>query len=430
MILLKNGFVVDPENNLYGEYDILIDGEKIIEIGKGIDVNGKEVKDLSGKTIFPGFIDMHVHLREPGREDKETLESGLSACCAGGFTGVAPMPNTTPITDNKVVVEYIKMKAEKLKLTKIYPVGAITKGEKGEEIANIGEMVESGIVGVSDDGKPVSNSLICKRVFEYIKRFDLPLMTHAEDHMLAKDGVMNEGEYSLRLGLKGIPNDAEDVMIARDIILAETTGSKLHVCHASTEAGVRMVKEAKARGVKVTVEVAPHHFTLTDEEVFKQNYDTSTKVNPPLRAEKDRLKMIEFIKDGTVDMISTDHAPHSIQDKGVEYDNAPFGISGIETSVGLVVTNLLNKGVIDLNRMAELMSINARKTFKIDGGIKTGKNADISIIDLNAEWVVDKEKFYSKGKNTPINGMKLRGKPYMTIINGRVVMENGVVIKI
>lgn len=427
--ILKNGFVVDPENGLYGEMDIAISDGKISAIGENLSFEGFENYDLAGKTVFPGFIDMHVHLREPGREDKETIASGLAAAAAGGFTGVAPMPNTTPITDNKVVVEYIKMKAREAGLAKLYPVGAITKGEMGQELAAIGSMVNCGIVGVSDDGKPVMNSLIAKRAFEYIKMFDIPLMCHAEDENLAHGGAMNYGDVSVRLGIPGIPNEAEDIIVARDIILAEATGSRLHVAHASTAGVMRLVADAKARGVKVTVEVAPHHFSLTDEEVEIQNYNTYTKVNPPLRKQKDVDAILEHIKNGTVDMIATDHAPHTETDKQVEYTSAPFGMSGIETAVGSTVTYLLNKGIIDLNRMAELMSINPRRVFKIDGGLAVGKMADISIVDLNAKWVVDSAKFYSKGKNTPINGRELCGKPYMTIVDGRVIMKEGVIIK-
>lgn len=428
MYLLKNGFIVDPENGLYGKNDILI-GEDgvIVKISENINSEA-EIYDLEGKTVFPGFIDMHVHLREPGREDKETIETGLKAAAAGGFTGLAPMPNTNPVCDNKVVVDYINLKAKEAGYAKLYPVGAISKGEKGEELAEIGEMYKSGIVGVSDDGRPVSDSLLTRRAFEYIKKFDIPLMSHSEDVNLSKGGVMNEGEYSMRLGLKGIPNVAEDIMIGRDILLCELTGSKLHIAHASTEGGIRMVKEAKQRGVKVTVEVTPHHFTLTDEEVLLQAYNTDTKVNPPLRSARDRDMVLEYIKEGVVDMIVTDHAPHTDVDKTVEYDYAPFGMTGLETSVALVVTELLNKDVINLNKMAELMSINPRKVFKISGGIKEGIKADLSIIDLAKKWTIDKTKFYSKGKNTPFNGREVIGKAYMTVVDGRVKMKDGIVL--
>lgn len=427
-ILLKKGFVVDPENNLNGEFDILIENGKISKIAKDI-TEEAEIYNLTGKTVFPGFIDMHVHLREPGREDKETIETGLAAAAAGGFTGVAPMPNTNPICDNKVIVEYIKLKAREAGTAKLYPIGAVTKGEQGSELAGIGSMYNCGIVAVSDDGKPVMNSLIAKRAFEYIKMFDIPLICHAEDEHLAAGGAMNYGDISIRLGIPGIPNEAEDIIVGRDIILAEATKSRLHIAHASTAGTLRMVKEAKVRGVNVTVEVAPHHFSLSDAEVEKQNYNTYTKVNPPLRTQKDVDYILDCIKDGTVDIIATDHAPHTETDKQVEYTAAPFGMSGIETAVGATVTFLLNKGIIDKVRMAELLSVNPRKIFKIDGGIAEGKSADISIIDLNQEWVVDSALFYSKGKNTPINGVKLNGKPYMTIVDGRVVMKDGVIIK-
>ena len=431
MYLLKNGFIVDPENSLFYKGNIVIgDSGEIVSISENEPTgNFDKVYDLDGKTVFPGFIDMHVHLREPGREDKETILSGLTAAAAGGFTGVAPMPNTTPICDNKVVVEYCQKKAQEAGMSKLYAIGAVTKGEKGEELAAIGDMYKSGIVAVSDDGRPVMNSLLARRAFEYIKHYDIPLICHAEDEFLAKGGVMNEGEYSLKLGMKGIPNAAEAIIVGRDILLAEMTDSRLHIAHASTEEALRLVKDAKARGLKVTVEVAPHHFTLTDEEVQTQNYSTDTKVNPPLRSRKDVDKMVEYIREGIVDIIATDHAPHTLVDKSVEYDYAPFGMVGLETAVGLVVTKLLKAGVIDLNRMAELMSVNPRKIFKIDGGLKAGKKADISIVDMNAEWTVDRTKFYSKSKNTPFDGMKLTGKPYMTIVDGKVVMEKGEIVK-
>lgn len=430
MYILKDGFVVDPENGLYGKMDILIKNGEIIEIGENISINDEEIKtyDLSDKTVFPGFIDMHVHLREPGREDKETIETGLRAAVAGGFVGVAPMPNTNPICDNKVVVDYLLNKAKKLNLAEIYPIGAITKGEKGLELAKIGEMFESGIVAVSDDGHPVTNSMLTRRAFQYIKQFDIPLISHSEDVYISKDGVMNEGEYSIKLGLKGIPNSAEEIMVDRDIILCEAEKSKLHIAHASTNGSLRMIKEAKLRGVNVTVEVTPHHFTLTDEDVEKQNYSTDTKVNPPLRSKKDRDAIIEYIREGIVDVIATDHAPHTKVDKNVEYDFAPFGISGIETAVGLVITQLLKKGVIDLNRMAELLSINPRKILKINGGIKKGNLAKLSIINVDKKWIVNKNEFYSKGINTPYNEMELYGKPYMTIVNGKVVMKDGKIL--
>lgn len=431
MYLLKNGFVVDPENGLNGKMDIIIgDSGEIISISKEEAVgNFENVYDLQGKTIFPGFIDMHVHLREPGREDKETIATGLAAAAAGGFTGVASMPNTTPICDNKIIVDYIMQKARESGLSKVYPVGAVTKGEKGEELASIGEMYASGIVAVTDDGKPVSNSLIARRAFEYIKDFDIPLMCHAEDEDLAKGGVMNEGEYSLKLGLKGIPNAAEAVMVSRDILLAEMTGAKLHISHASARETIRLVKDAKAAGINVTIEVTPHHFSLTDEEVEKQNYSTDTKVNPPLRSKKDLEAVLEYIKEGVVDIITTDHAPHSLVDKSVEYDYAPFGMVGLETAVGLVVTKLVKTGIITVERMAEMMSINPRKIFKISGGIKCGVKADISVIDMEQKWTVDKEKFYSKSKNTPFNGLELIGKPFMTIVDGKIVMKKGEIIK-
>ncbi len=426
MYLLKNGFLVDPENGILEKMDILIERGIISEIKKEI-INSENIKeyDLAGKTIFPGFIDMHVHLREPGREDKETIETGLKAALAGGFTGVGTMPNTNPICDNKVIVDYLTGHAKMLNLAKLYPLGAASKKEAGKELAEIGRMHEAGIVAVSDDGQPVVDSMLMRRIFEYIKKFDIPFIAHSEDKYLSGAGVMNEGKYSLRLGLKGIPNIAESIMVGRDILLCELTNSRLHIAHASTEESLKLIKEGKDRGIKVTVEITPHHFTLIDEEVEIQDYDTDTKVNPPLRSEKDRQIILEHIKKGYVDIIATDHAPHTKVDKTVEFNSAPFGFSGLETAVSLVVTELLKKDVIDLNRMAELMSVNPRKIYKIDGGIKKGKLADLSIIDLEKEWIVDVNKFYSKGKNTPFKNKKLQGKPYMTIVNGEIKMIEG-----
>lgn len=428
MYLLKGGFVVDPENDLYGKMDILVDENgKIEEIAENIEGFYEKVYSLEGKHVFPGFIDMHVHLREPGREDKENIETGLKSAAAGGFTGVAPMPNTMPVCDNRVVVEYLKNRANENKYSKLYPVGAATKGEQGQELAEIGEMYKSGIVAVTDDGVPVKNSMIMKRVFEYIKTFDLVFMAHSEDVNLALDGVMNEGEVSIKLGLNGIPNSAESVMVSRDILLCEQTKSRLHVSHISAVESVRAIKEAKKAGLNVTCEITPHHFALTDREVEKQEYCTNTKMNPPLRTKENVDKIIEYIREGVIDIITTDHAPHTEVDKNVEYNYAPFGIVGFETAVGLVLTKLVDKGVIDLKRMAEMMSINPRKIFKIDGGIKRGKFADITIVDIEKKWVVDKNNFYSKSKNTPFDGMELKGKPYMTIVDGKVTMEDGVV---
>lgn len=431
MYLLKNGFVVDPENNLYGKMDILVgDDQKIIEISPNIVKEGiKNIYDLDNKVVFPGFIDMHVHLREPGREDKETIETGLKAALAGGFVGVGAMPNTNPVCDNRVIVDFVTSTANKLQLANLHVIGAASKAEKGEELACIGEMYEGGICAVSDDGLPITNSLLMRRIFEYIRKFDLTFISHSEDEFLSRDGVMNEGEYSIKLGMKGIPDETESIMVGRDILLCEMTKSKLHIAHVSTEGSMILIEGAKSRGVDVTVEVTPHHFILTDEEVEKQSYSTNTKVNPPLRSAKNRDKMLEYIKRGVIDMIVTDHAPHTKVDKSVEYDRAPFGMTGLETSVGLVVTYLIKKGVIDLNRMAEMMSINPRKRFKIDGGLKIGKLANISIVDMDKEWIVEKENFYSKGKNTPFQGMKLVGKPYMTIVNGFVRMQDGNIIK-
>lgn len=400
--------------------DILIEDKKIVKLGKKITPDGDcKVIDAAGKTVFPGIIDIHVHLREPGYEGKEDIESGSRAAVAGGVTQVCCMPNTDPVCDNAVVVKYIGTRAKEVGLCKVHPIGAITKGEKGETLADIGKMAQAGAVALSDDGRSVMNSLVMRLGMEYASGFDLKCLCHCEDINLVDGGVVNEGKNSTLTGLKGIPRAAEDIMIARDISLAESLGVPVHICHVSTYSGVDIIRSAKKRGVKVTAETCPHYFALTDDIIT--DFDTFTKVNPPVREEVDRLAIIEGLKDGTLDCIVTDHAPHSQKDKQVEYNLAAFGMSGIETSFALSYTYLVKSGEMNLPALAKLMSYNPAKTLNLEGGeIKEGGVADLAIVDLNEKYVIDGNKFLSKGKNTPFNGFEVYGKVHVTIVDGEV----------
>jgi len=424
--LIKNGKVIDPSQKIEKKMNILIDG-KII---KDYPVNIKELEkrkdlkviDAKGLIVVPGLIDIHVHLREPGFEYKETIKTGTLSAAAGGFTSIACMPNTNPINDNASVTDYILLKARTEGIVNVLPIGAITKSEEGSELAEIGEMYKAGCVAISDDGVPVTNSNLMRRAMEYVKAFNIPVIVHAEDTYLSDDGVMNEGKISTMLGLKGIPNASEEVMIARDIFLSELTGTDLHICHVSTEGSVRVIKEAKKRGVKVTAEATPHHFLLTDEEVG--NYNTNAKMNPPLRSSKDVKAINKGLKDGTLDVIATDHAPHSEDEKNVEFDIAPFGIVGLETALPLSL-KLVEDKVLTINQVIEKLTINPAKIVNSDKGtLKKNKIADITIFDPNDEYNIDKNNFYSKGKNTPFQDWKVRGKVKYTIVSGKVVYTN------
>lgn len=416
--LIKGGEVVFADRTKV--CDILIDGSKIVKIAENIAPDGDtEVIDAAKKTVFPGIIDMHVHLREPGFEGKEDIESGSKAAVAGGVTQVCCMPNTNPVCDNGVVVKYIKTRAQEVGLCKVHPVGAITKGEKGETLADIGKMAKEGAVAISDDGRGVMNSLIMRLGMEYASGFNLKCLCHCEDINLVDGGVVNEGKNSTLTGLKGIPRAAEDIMIARDISLAESLDVPVHICHVSTYSGVDIIRSAKARGVKVTAETCPHYFILTDDIIT--DFDTFTKVNPPVREEKDRLAIIEGLKDGTLDCIVTDHAPHSKKDKEVEYNLAAFGMSGIETSFALSYTYLVKSKIMTLPELSCLMAKNPAEVLGLEGGeIKEGAPADLAVVDLNKKYVIDGNKFISKGKNTPFNGYEVYGKVCMTLVDGDI----------
>ena len=416
-MIIKNGNVVLETG--VAKKDLLIENGKIVKIEDSIEVGANEVVDANGLYVFPGLIDMHVHLREPGFEHKEDIESGSKAAVKGGFTQICCMPNTDPVADNKVVVSYIKKSGEEVGLCKVRPIGAITKGLKGEFMADVGEMKKVGAVAISDDGKTVKNSRLMRLAMEYASGFDIKCLCHCEDAELVDGGVVHEGFNSTVAGLKGIQRAAEDIIIAREIALAESLDVPVHICHVSTYSGVRLIRDAKRAGVKVTAETCPHYFSLTDDVI--RDFNTFTKVNPPIREDVDRDAIIAGLKDGTLDCIVTDHAPHHADDKNVEYNLASFGISGLETSFALAITNLYKTGVLSLNEIAERMSGAPAKILNLEGGkIVKGGVADLMIANLDEEWVVDGEKFLSKGKNTPFNGAKLCGVVKYTLVNGEI----------
>ena len=416
-MIIRNGNVVGK--NAVEKKDILVQNGKIVKIADHIPANGEEEIDVAGKHVFPGLIDMHVHLRDPGYEYKEDIESGAKAAVKGGFTQICCMPNTNPIMDNKVVVSYVKHKAEKVNLCKIHPIGAITKGEKGEELAEVGEMKAAGAVAISDDGVAVKSARLMRLAMEYASGFNIKCLCHCEDKELVDGGVVNEGLSSTIAGLKGIPRAAEDIIIAREIALAESLNVPVHICHVSTHSGVRLIRDAKKAGVQVTAETCPHYFMATDEIIT--GFDTYTKVNPPIREEVDKQAILQGLQDGTLDCIVTDHAPHHTNDKNVEYNLAAFGISGIETSFAFAITYLYKAGVLTLPQIAERMSGAPAKILGLDGGeIAEGKVADLTIADLDESFVVDPATFVSKGKNNPFKGYKVDGVVKYTIVDGEI----------
>ena len=426
--LLKGGRVVDPANGRDGIFDILIDGDRIARVG--VDLQGDEgttvVSIPSGVVITPGLIDMHVHLREPGQEHKETVATGTLSAVTGGFTAVACMPNTSPVNDNAGVTQYILKKAADANLARVYPIGAVSRGQKGENLADLGELKEAGCVAVTDDGHPVSTALLMRRALEYTRMFDMPVIEHCEEQTLKGDGVAHEGVTASRLGLRGIPGEAESIMAQRDIALAEMTGGRVHIAHMSARQTLDAVRYGKARGAKVTCEVAPHHFILTDERLGAPiAYDTNTKMNPPLREAADRDAMLQGIVDGSVDVIATDHAPHHYDEKHVEFDQAPFGITGLETCVSLCFDRLVHGGHITLNRLIELLSVNPARILQVPGGaITEGAVADLTLLAPELNVVVDAKSMKSKSKNTPFDGWELRGGVAATIVGGRTVYAN------
>ena len=425
-ILIKNGRVLDPATGKDGIYDILVTDNIITKVESNIDEDAikseQECKviDASNQFVMPGLIDLHVHFREPGFEYKETIKTGSLSAARGGFTSVCPMPNTKPVIDS---VEMLEKELDIIKrdaVVNVYPIAAITKGMKGEELTDIRELVKHGAIAISEDGKSVMNSSLLREAMKIAKETGIPVLSHCEDINLVEGGVMNKGERSEELGLKGISNAVEDIIVARDIMLAKETGCRLHLCHCSTYDSVRLIEEAKKEGLPVTGEVCPHHFSLTEEDIVAD--DANYKMNPPIRTKKDVDELIAGIHNNIMDIISTDHAPHSEEEKTGSMTKAPFGIVGLETSVSLVVTELLDKGVITPLKMAEIMSYNPAKVIGIDRGtLQVGKVADITIIDPNKEYVIDKNEFVSKGKNTPFDGKKVKGKVMTTIVNGKIV---------
>ena len=416
-LLIKGGKLVFADGVREG--DILADGGKIIKIGQGLEDAGAEVVDARGLHVFPGLIDMHVHLREPGFEYKEDIASGSAAAVHGGFTQVCCMPNTQPVCDNAAVVGYIVARSKEVGLCKVRPIGAITKGEAGESLAEMGKMKDAGAVAVSDDGRPVSDARMMRLAIEYASDFGLLCLSHCEDKSLVDGGVVNEGYNSTLAGLKGIPRAAEEIMLAREIILAETLGKRVHICHVSTKGGVQLLREAKARGVRVTAETCPHYFMLTDDAIV--TYDANTKVNPPIREAEDVAAIREGLRDGTLDCIVTDHAPHHRDEKSGEYNLAAFGISGIETSFSLSYTALVKSGVLTLEQLADRMSAAPARILGLEGGsLKEGGVADIMLADLDEKYTIDPKDFLSKGKNTPFAGREVYGRVKCTIVDGNI----------
>jgi dihydroorotase len=426
--LLKGGRVVDPANGRDGVFDLLVDGDRIARIGQDlrIDPDVAVVDIPSGLVVCPGLIDMHVHLREPGQEHKETVATGTAAAVAGGFTAVACMPNTSPVNDNAGVTEYILKKAAEASLARVYPIGAVSRGQKGDQLAEIAELRQAGCVAITDDGHPVATALLMRRALEYAGMFDMPVIEHCEEQTLTGDGVAHEGFHASALGLRGIPGQAESIMALRDISLAELTGGVLHIAHMSARQTLDAVRWGKSRGAKVTCEVTPHHFVLTDEMLRGPiAYDTNVKMNPPLRETADRDAMIAGIADGSVDVIATDHAPHHYDEKGVEFDRAPFGITGLETAVSLSFDRLVHPGIVSISRLVELLSVNPARILRVAGGsLADGAPADISILAPDLPVTVSTASMRSKSKNTPFDGWTLRGGVAATIVSGRAVYVN------
>ena len=420
-LLIQGGHVIDP-GRVNGVADVLIDNGAIAAVGPKLAVPaGATVIPAAGRLVVPGFVDLHVHFREPGFEYKETIQSGTEAAVAGGFTTVCAMPNTNPVNDNQAVTEFMLERAKAAGNAHLYPIGAITKRSEGKELAEIGDLRRAGCVAISDDGKPVMNSLVMRRAMEYARAFDVPVVDHCEDLHLSEGGCMNEGVISTELGLPGIPSAAEDVMVARNVSLAELTGARLHLAHISTAGSVRMVREAKARGIKVTAEACPHHFTLTEE--VTRGYNTHAKMNPPLRTSADVQAIKDGLRDGTIDVIATDHAPHATQEKQQEFTEAPFGIVGLETALSLTLA-LVAEGVLTLESAIDKLSTAPAKAFSLNAGtLAVGAPADVAIVDPDRQWEVDPSRFRSKSRNTPFAGWTVKGRVTTTIVSGRVVYE-------
>ncbi len=430
-LLLKNGTIVDPSQNLMAKRDVLIERDegrgtrdgRILTVAENIIAEGAEVIDCAGKFVVPGLVDMHVHFREPGEEHKETIATGSVAAVTGGFTTVCCMPNTKPPLDSVAAIEFVLQRANEVGLCRVLPIGSVSIGLKHEQLTEMAAMKEAGAVAFSDDGEPVQDGGFLRKVLAYAKVCDAVVILHCEDKSLTAGGVMNEGLTSLRLGLRGMPRAAEVTAVQRAVELAKLTGSKVHIAHVSTKEAAEIIRQAKERGVRVTAEVTPHHLTLTEEAV--DEYNTNAKMNPPLRTEEDVAALREALAEGVIDCIATDHAPHALEEKETTFDDAPFGIVGLETAVGVLWTELVHKANFPVMRLVEAMSTKPCQILGLDGGtLREGSRADITVIDPNAEWVVQPEKFRSKGKNTPYAGWTLKGKVVMTICNGQIVFRH------
>ncbi len=423
-LLLKGGTIIDPTQNYNQVADLLIENGLVAQIGENLSTTGVEVFDAQGLVIAPGFVDMHVHLREPGLEAKEDIASGTKAAAAGGFTTIACMPNTKPVVDQAIIVSGILHRAQLEGVVNVKVVGALSKGQQGKELAEIGDMILSGAVAISDDGSSLDNNRLFKIGLEYTSMFGCPVISHAEDESLVDEGVMHEGAVSAMLGMKGRPSVAEDIAVARDIMLAEYTDSQLHIAHVSSKGAVELIRQAKKRGLKVTAEATPHHLTLTDETV--KTFNTAAKVNPPLRSADHVAALLEGLKDGTLDAIATDHAPHAFEEKDIEFRQAPPGFAGLETALGVILTELYHTGKFTLVEIVEKMSTAPASILNIEAGsLKAGAPADIAIIDTELEWTVDSSAFYTKGKHTPFDKKILKGKAVATIVSGKFVMRKG-----
>ncbi len=424
LLLLRGGRVIDPSQDVDDVVDVMIADGKVDRIGRvgEIGESGRrlETLDCAGFVVAPGFIDVHCHLREPGREEVETIATGARAAAAGGFTAVCAMPNTDPVTDNQAAVGFVVQQAHRAGASRVYPIGAITMGQKGEALAEFGEMVGAGAVAVSDDGRPVVSAQLMRTALEYARTFGIPVADHCEEPTLARAGAMNEGVASARLGLKGVPAEAEEIMVIRDILLARRTGGHVHLCHLSTAGSVELLRWGKERGIRVTAEVCPHHLSLTEDAVL--GYNTNAKMNPPLRTARDVEALREAVRDGTIDVIATDHAPHHYDEKEREFADAPNGIVGLETALGVIVTWLVEPGIIDVRQLVERMGVAPARVFSLAGGtLRPGSMADVTVFDPAAQWTVDPTRFQSKGRNTPYAGERLRGRAEYTIVDGRVV---------
>ena len=428
-ILVKNGHVVDPKNKIDGVVDIHIDGNQIVHVGNDFDTSytDADIIDASGMIVAPGLLDMHVHLREPGFEYKEDIESGTRSAALGGFTSVACMPNTRPVIDSAALVQYILDTAKSVGKVNVYPIGALSKGQHGEELSEIGELKFAGAVAVSDDGKGVASAALMRRALQYAHMFDMAVISHCEEMSLVEGGVANEGYMATTLGLRGITPAAEEVMVSRDIILAENEDVPVHIAHVSTKGSVRLVREAKARGVKVTCETCPHYFVLTDSAL--EGFDTNAKMNPPLRGEADRLAIIEGLRDGTIDVIATDHAPHHVDEKNCEFSSAANGIVGLETALPLAITYLVKTGVLTISELIQKMSVNPAQILGLSKGcLAKGKAADIVIFSPDDKYSIDVAAFASKSKNSPFGGFEVSGAVQYTIVGGEVVVRQGILL--